>query len=133
MNAFFKFNKGMLKSPLKVQLWLMVLVTANLIVPLVYIHRLEAQVVIGTMMASMILMTALTARFGFTRILGLGHILWVPLLGFLATRLSVVPVGDPYGIWFRTVMALNAISLVIDLIDVYRYLGGDRAETVAGL
>ncbi len=133
MHAFIKFNKGMLKLPLHWQLWLAVLVAANLVVPFFYLQRLEAQVVLGTILASMALMTLLTARFGFTRILGLGHILWVPMLVFLLARLGDIPVGDAYGIWIRALIVLNSVSLVIDAADVIRYLAGDRGETVAGL
>ncbi len=133
MHAFIKFNKGMLKLPLHWQLWLAVLVAANLVVPFFYLQRLEAQVVLATILASMALMTLLTARFGFTRILGLGHILWVPMLAFLLARLGDIPVGDAYGIWIRALIVLNSVSLVIDAADVIRYLAGDRGETVAGL
>ena len=132
MDAFIKFNKGMLKMPIHWQLWLLLLVSVNLIVPLFFIDRLEAQVVVGTLLASMMLMTLLTARYGFTRILGLGHILWFPLLYFLWTRLGV-PTDDVFGIWIRVVMGLNAISLVVDATEVIRYVRGERAETVKGL
>jgi len=74
MKAFIKLNKGMLKMPLQWQLWMAVLVAANLVAALFFLHRIEAQVVLGTLLASMILMTYLTARFGFTRILGLARI-----------------------------------------------------------
>ncbi len=133
MKAFIKFNRGMLKMPLHWQLWLMLLVAANLIASLFFLHRLEAQVVLGTMLASMMLMTLLTARFGFTRILGLGHILWVPMLAFLFTRLGDIPASDAFGIWIRALFVLNGVSLVIDAADTVRFLAGDRRETVPGL
>ena len=133
MKAFIKFNRGMLRMPLGWQLWLLLLVAANLLASLCFLHRLEAQVVLGTMLASMMLMTLLTARFGFTRILGLGHILWVPMLAFLFTRLGDIRAGDAFGIWIRTLFVLNGMSLVIDALDVFRFIGGDRAETIQGL
>ncbi len=37
------------------------------------------------------------------------------------------------GFGLRVVIALDAASLVIDAVDVVRFLAGDRAETVAGL
>ncbi len=133
MHAFMKFNKGMMKMPLPWQLWLMLLVTVNLVIPLFYIDRLESQVVVGVFVASLVLFSILTARVGFTRLLGLGHILWVPLLWFLWTRLVQNPPHDLFGIWIRTLMTLNAMSLVIDAVDVIRYIAGDREETVKGL
>ena len=85
------------------------------------------------MAANMALMTYLTARFGFTRILGLGHIFWIPLLGFLLTRLGSIPAGDAYGAWLRALIVVNSVSLLIDTVDVIRFFAGDRAETVQGL
>ena len=127
-NAFIKFNKGVLKMPIYLQLWLMLLVIANLVVPLFFLNHLESQIVLATMLASMILMILLTSLFGFTRLLGLGHVLWIPLLYFLWIRLGQIPANDLFGIWMRVLMALNAASLAIDTVDVIRYIAGDREE-----
>jgi hypothetical protein len=78
----------------------------------------------------MALMTGLTGLSGFSRLLGLGHIVWVPLLFFLWTRLGEIPAVDAFGFWVRAVIAINAMSLVIDAVDVIRYAAGERAETV---
>ncbi len=133
MNAFIKFNKGVMRAPIYVRLWLMLLIFSNLVVPLFYLHRVEAQVVLGALLASVILMTGLTGLSGFTRLIGLGHIFWLPLLYFLWTRLDQIPSDELFGAWLRILIGLNAISLVIDGIDVVRYIAGDRAETVKGL
>ena len=133
MGAFIKFNKGMMKMPIHWRLWLALLVIVNFVIPLFFLNRLEAQVVAGTLIASVILMTGLTALSGFTRLLGLGHILWIPLLYFLWMRLEQNPVDDLFGLWLRVVMILNAASLIIDAIDVGRYIAGDRSETVDAL
>ena len=133
MNAFVKFNRGMLKMPFHWQLFLVPLVAANVITPLFFLHHIEAQVVLGTILVSMALMTFLTSRFGFTRILGLGHIVWIPMLVFLFMRLGDIPSSGALGIWIRTLIVLNSISLVIDAVDVFRYIAGDRAETIPGL
>ena len=133
MRAFIKFNKGMMKMPIAVRVWLMLLVAVNLVVPLFFINRLEAQVVVLTFLASAMLMTLLTASSGFTRLLGLGHILWIPLLFFLWTGLDRILVDNPFGLWIRALMVVNAISLIIDTIDVTRYISGAREETVQGL
>ncbi len=133
MRAFIRFNKGMMKMPIQWQAWVAVLVTANLVIPLFYLNRLEAQVVLATILASLILMTVLTALTGFTRLLGLGHVLWIPLIYFLWLRLEQIPADDFFGIWIRVLMIVNATSLVIDSVDVARYIAGERSETVQGL
>lgn len=133
MNALIKFNRGMLGMPLHWQPWLMLMVATNIVAPFFFLSHVEAVVVLLTTLAGVGLMTVLVARFGFTRILGLGHILWVPMLAYLFTRLGHIPAGDPFGLWVRTVLVVDAISLVIDAVDVVRYVRGDRQETVAGL
>ena len=133
MREFIKFNKGVMKMAVPVQLWLMLLVGVNLVVPLFFLNRLEAQIIVVTFLASVMLMTMLTASSGFTRLLGLGHILWIPLLLFLWTQLDQIPADDPFRLWIRALMVVNAISLVIDTIDVTRYISGAREETVQGL
>lgn len=132
-NTFIKFNKGMMRMPIHWQLWLMLLITANVVIPLLFFSHLESQVVLATILASMILMTIVTGLSGFTRLLGLGHVLWIPLLYFLWTRLPQIPADDFFGIWIRVLMVLNAASLAIDTVDVVRYIAGDREETIKGL
>lgn len=133
MRSFLRFQRGLLGMPLHWQLWLLILVGANLVAPFFFLEHVEAQLTIGALLISMMLMTALTARFGFSRILGLGHVAWLPLLGFLVSRATEVPATDAFGLWLRTVIVLDAISLVLDTVDVVRFLRGDRTETVPGL
>ncbi len=133
MQSFIKFNKGVLRMSWPVKVWLLLLVAANAVVPLFFLQRIEAQAVFAAMMIGAMLMSLLTARFGFSRILGLGHILWIPLLGWLAFRLGQIPADDAFGLWIRGVIVVNALSLVLDAADVIRYVAGDRKEMVAGL
>ncbi len=133
MGSFIKFNKGMLKQRIHVKLWLLLLLAANLIVPLFYLQRLEAQVVLTVFLASFAFTVVITAYAGYSRLLGLGHVFWFPLLYFLWTRLDQSPEGDFFGLWIRALMVLNATSLIIDVVEVVRYIAGDRQETVPNL
>ena len=133
MHALLKFNKGILRLPVPWRLWMLLLVSVNIVLPLFFIGRLEAQLTLVGMAVSMLLMTGLTAASGFSRLVGLGHIVWIPLVVFLATRLSEVPASDFYGIWLRALLVANSLSLVIDFVDVVRYVAGDREETVGNL
>ncbi len=133
VSAFIRFNKGLLKLPIGVQFWLMILMAGNLVVPLFYLDRLEAQVVVATFMLSFMLMVLVTGLAGFTRLMGAGHVFWIPLLYFLWARLDTLPPDDFFGLWVRVLMALNAVSLLIDGVDVARYVHGAREEIVGGL
>lgn len=133
MRAFLKFHKGILRMPLPWRLWMVLLVVLNLVVPLFFFDRLEAQVVLVTMAISMFLMIGLTAVSGFSRLVGLGHIAWIPLVVFLGIRFSEIPASDFYGMWLRALLVANSVSLVIDFVDFMRYVTGDRRETVINL
>ena len=133
MYAFIKFNKGVFKLPLRVQLFLVLLIAANMIVPLFFLARIEAQVVLGTFMASFMLMVVLTSLVGFTRLLGLGHIFWFPMLYFLWPRLGQISADDVFGVWLRVMIALNVVALALDFLDTLRYIRGDREEMVQDL
>jgi len=131
MNAFIKFNRGIFRLPIGVRLWLMLLMAVNLFVPVLYLQRSEARIVLLTFLASFLLMVLITRVSGFTRLLGLGHVLWVPLVPFLLSRLDQIVVGDAYGVWIGSVIALNSISLVLDSVDVVRFARGERSEIVS--
>ena len=133
MRSFIQFNRGLLNLPFHLKLWMGLLVGANFVAPLFFLDRGEALLVLGVLALSLALMSALTGVFGFTRILGLGHIAWIPLLALLWARLAEIPPEDPFGSWIRVLIGLNAISLVLDAVDVARYAAGDRGETVQGL
>lgn len=131
MNAFIRFNRGILRSPIGVRLWILLLVCPNLILPVIYFQQSEAQIVLFTFFASFLLMVLITGTSGFTRLVGLGHLFWIPLVLFLVSRLDSIPAADAYGIWIRSVIALNTISLVLDAVDVVRFVRGERSEIVS--
>jgi hypothetical protein len=50
---------------------------------LLYWSEPLAKIIFVTFMLSAMLMMGLYSKFGFEKILGLGHVLWVPLLAYL--------------------------------------------------
>ena len=77
------------------------------------------------------LLVLITRGSACTRLLGLGHVLWVPLVPFRLSRLDQIVVGDAYGVWIGSVIALNSISLVLDSVDVVRFARGERSEIIS--
>lgn len=124
------FLKGVRAMPLVWQAWLMLLFVVNMLVPLLFWRRPEAQLALGVMLLNLVLMIVLTAATGFSRLLGLGHFPWFILIALLWPRLAEIGAGSVYGLWLRAVVALNAVSLAIDMTDVARYLRGERGPTV---
>ncbi len=133
MRSFIKFNKGLLRYPLGVKVWLLVLITANLFVPLFLLPRIAAVVVIATFFAGFGLMVWITKVSGFTRLLGLGHVLWIPLVIYAWSLLGTPDDSGVYGYWLRLLITVNTVSLFLDAFDVARYLRGNRGPIVSGL
>lgn len=79
-----------------------------------------------------VLMNTLYSQIGYVRLLGLGHIVpWTPLIiylfNYLWRRRSQWDLTTLTGKWIAGVFTLNLISLVIDYVDVARWLLGERA------
>jgi hypothetical protein len=121
---------SILKMPLPWVVWVACLMTVNFVVPLFYIQTLEAQLAIAVAFVAAILLSAIHVKLGFVRLLGLGHVFWIPLVIWFGFRLSEVGVDSPFGIWLASLVLVNSVSLVIDVIDVARYVSGERSPTV---
>ena len=78
-------------------------------------------------------MVLLTGLSGYTRLISMGHVFWIPMIIWFWTRLDQIPSDDAFGVWIRLLIAVNMISLLIDAVKVVRYLKGERAETVKNL
>ena len=99
-------------------------------VPLAFIKTPEGIVTILAAMAGVITMTMLYQAKGFVRLMGLGHVYWVPLVIWFWMRLELAPSGSLFYYWMWSIIVLNSISLVIDTIDIVRYINGERAPYV---
>ncbi len=130
MKAVIGFTKGLMSMPMPWPVWLGLLVAVNVAGPIYFFEAVEAKVVLAAFLASAVLMTAIFATKGFVRLLGIGHIFWVPMVPWLWIRLDQVGLDSPLGYWMIAVVALNGISLIIDAIDVVRYVTGDRKPYV---
>jgi len=53
------------------------LMALNMAGLLFFIHTLEAKVVLGSTLAGAMLMMFIFSRYGFVRLMGLGHIFWI--------------------------------------------------------
>jgi hypothetical protein len=87
-----------------------------------------ARFVLAAWIGNAITMGQLFEWNGYNRLLGLSHVLWwTPLLWLLWRTRSDWPKAGPARAWLLALFATNATSLVIDYVDVVRYLLGDRA------
>lgn len=125
MRVMIDFFRSMLRLPMPWPLWILALMVANGVLPLLYLGTPEARVVLGAMMVGAVTQMAIFAKKGFVRLLGAGHFLWLIMLPWLWTRLGDAPAGL-FRNWILAVLVVNGISVIIDVTDVVRYLKGDR-------
>ncbi len=78
-----------------------------------------AKVIFVTFMLSVMLMMGLYSRFGFEKILGMGHILWIPLLVYVLMEIPTA--RDTFKSYLIILSIFIAISLVFDIVDVWKH------------
>ena len=131
MKAMLNLMKTMMRMPWPWQAWLGLLIVANMVVPLFYLHTLEGKVILASIIVGMMIMTVIFKAKGFVRLLGIGHIAWLPLIPWLWRRLDDAPAESIFWYWLMAVIVLNSLSVIIDTIDVLRYVKGERTPYLA--
>jgi hypothetical protein len=120
----FLFFSDLVKQPSWVPLWVAILALAN-IASLFFWSAPLAKVIFITFMVSAMTMMALYSYFGFAKILGIGHVVWIFLLPYILLHLAQVNGG--FFLYLATLSVLLTISLVFDAIDVWKYFHDKRA------
>lgn len=120
----FRFFGDLLRQPVWIPAWVSWLVVINL-ASVGYWEEPLARIILGTFLLSAMLLMALYARFGFEKILGLGHVLWVALLPYLLV--SIPGSGPGFQAYLVALAASIAVSLVFDILDVWKYFAARRA------
>lgn len=103
--------------------WLVVVNSASLL----FIRHVEAQVTLGAVGVAVLAQALIYQRKRFIRLLGVTHVLWVPMLAWIALRLNALPNEDTgFRAWLLMLIATNAVSLVVDAWDATRFATGER-------
>ena len=113
-----RFFIDLLQQPLWVSLWVLFLMLVNM-ASLAFWQEAVTQLILLNFLASAMLMMGLYARYGFTKILGLGHFPWIPLLAYVVTQ---IPAAEASFKRYLLVLSVSmGMSLVLDTIDVWNY------------
>jgi hypothetical protein len=123
-----KFMKGVRRMPIIWQIWLGILMLVNGIGPLFFLSENVAVVTLVAVMTGGIIGSILTEVQGFTKLLGVMHAPWMPML---ALQLLVIANEKPTGtfaVWLYASTAVTFISLAIDVADVTSYLRGNKKD-----
>ncbi len=131
MQTMIAFMRIMFANGGPLATWIGALLAVNLVGPLLYLHTTEARVVLLAFLLGATAQLLIFQRLGFVRLLGLGHVAWLPMLVWLLTRPTTIPTGDGFTLWLWAVILLDSVSLIIDAADVVRYARGERAPHLA--
>ena len=94
---------------------------------LLFIQHIEAQVALVAVAVAVLAQALIYRRKRFIRLLGTTHVVWIPMLTWMAFRLEASPNEDAaFQLWLVALIATNAISLVIDAWDATRFALGER-------
>lgn len=94
---------------------------------LLFIQHIEAQVTLAAVGVAVLAQALIYQRKRFIRLLGVTHFIWVPMLTWIALRLGTVSADEStFHVWLLTLIATNTFCLVIDALDLRRFMLGDR-------
>ncbi len=114
----FRFFVELMRQPVWIPLWVLFLMIVNL-ASVAFWHEPVAQFIFSSFLISAMLMMGLYSRFGFNKLLGFGHIPWIPVLVYVLTQ---IPTAEAAFKSYLFVLSVSiAISLVFDSIDVWKY------------
>ena len=121
-------NDHMLDQPLWLVIWIGCLIGVHVLAVPFAIKDWRPRIMIIVMILNGVFMSALFNAYGYTRILGLSHVIfWTPLLAYLWKSRKVHPERIWTGRFIRISMVVIFVSLLVDYVDVIRYVLGDRA------
>ena len=131
MRATISFFRHFVGAPLWVIIWVNAIALANMAAVFFVGSDPRAIWVLAALLGSGVLMIWLFSRYGYSRIMGVGHLVfWGPLAVYLWAAKGVAP-GDDFAnrvMW--TIFVLNSAAMIIDVVDLVRFLRGDRQPMV---
>ena len=109
------------------RIWAVYLVAANALA-LLFLSRIEAVAVLAVIAAGVLYQGSVYQKRGFVRLLGSGHVLMIPMLvWFVFWRIDAVSLPEDrlFYNWLWLVIVTDTICVVVDIVEVTRYLKGD--------
>ncbi len=118
---------NILLQPFHLQLWMYWMAFINFASVFFIFTSREARWILAFWFANLFLMELLYGVFGYTRILGVSHIiLWTPLIIYLAGRVRQLDYSKLSSSYVIVLLVTNSISLILDYRDLFLWLGGER-------
>ncbi len=127
-------TEAIAQQPLYINIWINFVLAANLGAFFFLLKReeeswkvrIDAVAIILAFFAAAILMNYMYDQMGYVRLLGLAHIVfWTPVYFWIWKRRPVhAPANTLFGKYIIYYLAMNGLSLIIDVIDFVRHFVG---------
>lgn len=121
-----KMVQDIYRNSWAVYIWGGLLNISQLIGGVIFITKVEGQLVLATLIITLVIAGQMHKKNPFSTLIGLCHLPWLLLLPWLLYRLVTVDHTIQLEVWGYYVVAVIAISLVFDAFDVYRYTKGQK-------
>jgi hypothetical protein len=127
-------NDAIATEPLWLQAWVMVLVAVNLAALLFVVGRRDGRwlvrpepiAIVVSFVAAGVFMGWLYQQVGYVRLLGLAHLVfWGPVWVWVLSRHRAIGTSTLFARYAHLYLVVAGTSLLLDAIDVIRYLLGD--------
>lgn len=127
-------NEAIFSEPMWLQAWVMLLVIANLgAIPFAFSKvegawklRKECLAIVVSFVIAAILMDWIYNTYGYVRLLGMAHLVaWTPAFVYVLMQRKKLGLSTAFGKYVHFYLVVAGLSLLIDLLDVIRYLAGD--------
>ena len=121
----FRFFVELIQQPVWIPVWVLILMIVN-VASVGFWNESLAKVIFVAFMLSAMLMMGLYSRFGFEKILGMGHILWLPLLIYVLIEIPAASgiFKDYLIVW----SIFTVISLMFDVVDLWKYFTSRKSN-----
>jgi len=115
--------------PTLLRLWFGWMGIVILFAPIAFVHRRRGRIVLAFTAVFAAAMLPVLHAVGISYLISLVHlVVWVPLLlylSFLLRERRIRP-GSPFGVWAIVAVSTLIVTLVLDVRDFVRWLGGER-------
>ncbi|MEX2367301.1 MAG: hypothetical protein WD601_11915 [Pseudohongiellaceae bacterium] len=127
-------NEALAMEPAWLQAWVFLLVITHLAAVLFLARRADGRwsvryeplAILVSFLLAGAMMTWLYGQVGYVRLLGLPHLIfWTPVWLWVAIRYRSLGPNSLFGKYLLAYLFIAGLSLVIDAVDVIRYLLGD--------
>ena len=115
------------RQGLGIWIWGGLLNIPQLIGDLFFIRSIEGQVILVRIILTLVVAGQIHKRASFSRLIEICHLPWLALLPWLVYRLTYFEHSLQLRIWMYYVATTILISLFFDVLDIYRYMRGEKS------